>query len=51
MAKRVDNPATTIINIKVARLDNFVMNSANIANEATDGRPMRWCIMAFVRGD
>ena len=19
--------------------------------EATDGRPMRWCIMAFVRGD
>jgi len=51
MAKRVDNPATTIINIKVARLDNFVMNSANIGNEATDGRPMRWCIMAFVRGD
>ena len=25
MAKRVDNPATTIINVKVARLDNFVL--------------------------
>jgi hypothetical protein len=35
MAKRVDNPATTIINIKVARLDNFVLNTANIAYAVT----------------
>jgi hypothetical protein len=37
-----NNPATTIINIKVARLDNFVMNSANIANEATSVREGKW---------
>jgi hypothetical protein len=35
MAKRVDNPATTIINFKVARLDNFVLNTANIAYAVT----------------
>jgi hypothetical protein len=51
MPRKVANKPTPEIDKPTQEIERRARAIVKALYEATDGRPMRWCILAFVRGD